>query len=423
MNPRNLDRQIKRDIYGKAQSVRVTSAPGWLDVLESEVREVLASWALPSKFVPSLEPYDQGVSLKNLDFRNLIELPLRLQTAADIRWSLLSRHVGSFAEFHECLAKVPWDLVLPANSNLEVKVESYRSKLFHEGKLSDIIHEHLSAKGYQLNTAESGFRLYFEQVENRHEVFLSMSREPLYHRSYKAALAHRAPLQEHLGAAAIQWFFSLEQQKAWTPTQIYVPFAGSGTLWAETMIKMLQIPLHNWREKFGCEAWPCFPQASWQLIERRRGTLCLKGMKSLPSILLEREPEICQRLPVHVERFRAGGTIPFPTVEVEIKEGDFFDYSLSNKLAHVFLPLNPPYGIRLEQGDTQKSAKDAAAFYLRLAQRIQVLRESLSSVRGFVLVPDPDSLRAFTETLGATRIQGVHSFSQGGQHIRCVAFE
>ena len=138
MSETSKQRQVKREIHGKPQELRIDAAPGWREVLIHELTKVHQSWTLSSKFDAEIQVQEHSIELLNLDFRNLIELPLRLQSAADIRWLLRRRHVGSFSDFGNMLQRIPWELYLPDAASIQFKVESYRSKLLHEGQMREM---------------------------------------------------------------------------------------------------------------------------------------------------------------------------------------------------------------------------------------------------------------------------------------------
>ncbi len=414
------ERALKREIHGKAHEVLVLPAPGWSDVLVREIESVLKSLCLPAKFQPHLTQQDDACLVQNIDFRNLIELPCRLQTAADIRWILRSRHVGSFGEFNTFLQQMPWELYVPNQARVQCKVESYRSKLFHEGKLAEQIEALLQAKGYACVNENPDIRLHFLQIENRHQLALSVTKDPLYHRHYKTQLRHRAPLQEHLAASALQWFFQLPQQKTWLPDLVYVPFAGSGTLWVETLLYRDHIPLNNWRSELGLEVWPAFPAASWGTLQKRLQALSTINSSSCPSLLLDLDPELVEQLKLQVHRIQSEGQLCFPQLSVTVQAGDFFERPWPESSVQPFIPINPPYGIRLEHAAAD--GESAKKFYVRLCQHLRSGLARFPGARGFVLVPDGDAYAGARESLGSEYTLGMQSFSQGGQHIRCLAF-
>lgn len=412
MNDKGLQRQIKKSIHAQPQRLRLEPAPGWDAVLRGELRQLLASFSLPSRSVPTLSEGEE-IWLENLDFRNLIEVPLRLLTAADALWPLQSRHVGSFGELVGMAQDLPWELYLPAGARLHLKVLSYRSKLFHEGKIEELLGGVLREKGYALEEGEGSWRLVCEQIENRHTIYLSLGGEALYRRHYKRQHQHGAPLQEHLAAAALAWGRSL-QEPGWMPDLFCVPFAGSGTFYMEQLLADEYLPAYRFRgaDHYSVSQLVCLPQASWEQIIKR---LDARPRRSLPAaLLIEKDKVIAERLEANLAHFLMVLSPEADDAQPSVVCADVLATELPSA-ARVWMPLNPPYGLRLEQG-----TRDAPDFYRRLGRWL--LAQNVSDLRGLVLIPDADSLRAFSGVLPEGAVQAVQSFTQGGQHIRCLSF-
>ncbi len=416
----SLPRRIKKIIHGAPHRARLEPAPGWGDVLAAEAQRLIGNWSLPSKFEPTVVRNEEGIWLENLDFRNLIELPLRLLTAADVLWSIHSRHVGSFASLLRALEQIEWDLYLPPGAAVRIKVDSFRSKLFHEGKLQGLITEHLMKKGFRVDQERAGLRLYFEQIENRHTVYFSLAGEPLYRRHYKKKQQHVAPLQEHLAASALSWFMNLPDQRSsdWSADLVYVPFAGSGTFYMEYMLLAGRLPSFRWRlPNYAVMRLPSLPPNSWKQIIKRIESNIPSAELLPPALLVEKETEVHQTLQENVDHFLAGFDQPWGLKPPLVVLGDGFQQTLSSSATRIFMPLNPPYGQRLAQG-----AMSPAEFYEGLGYWLRGLGKAGRDLRGFVLIPDSYAEKALIGALPARAVIAGHSFTQGGQHIRCVAF-
>lgn len=401
---------MKKEIYAQPQRLRLEPAPGWDEELIRETSQLMRSWSLPSKFTPTLAK-GEHIWLENLDFRNLIEVPLRLLTAADALWPLQSRHVGSFGELVHLVQNLPWDLYLPAGATLRLKTLSFRSKLFHEGKIEELCAGELQKLGFRIGEGPDSFRLICEQIENRHTIYLSLAGDPLFHRRYKTQHQHGAPLQEHLAAAALSWARSL-QAPEWKPELLCIPFAGSGTFYMEQLLQEAYLPSYRWRlPAYSVASLACLPAASWQQIIKR---LDARPRSPLPrSLLVEKDEETFAGLTANIAGFLRALSPQSDEPQPELVCADVFQQSLPP--LKVWMPLNPPYGLRLEQG-----AMDAPTFYAKLARWLT--QQKATELRGFVLIPDPASLAAFEQIVPRAAVQGIHSFSQGGQHIRCLAF-
>jgi 23S rRNA G2445 N2-methylase RlmL len=397
------ERSVKKHVHGKPQVVRVDSGPGWRAVVEDELRAVLSSPLQRYKFEPQIDPVDDGIEVRNLDFRQMLELPLRILTASEISWQIDTRHVGSFGEFEAFLRSIEWGRFLPEGAAIKIRSHSFRSALYHEGKLDLLTRKILEEFGF----GDKDFRylLRVEQKENRSTVYLSLTPEPLFRRRYKKDYSHPAPLQEHLAASAIRWSMGGIE-----PDFIYVPFAGSGTLVMESWFACHRPALDLWRDFHGLEQLPDFPSSTWAYIKSKLDKVD-EALISSRAIEIDRQGyEIFKNNLTYAET-------RWPAIKQrwEIELGDFAKYRCPQDKHSIFLPLNPPYGLRIGQG-TQD-------LYRQLGRWIARDFEPNQRRFGFVLVADSRAYHAFEQELGRSSIKGVLNFSQGGQHIRCVRFE
>lgn len=397
------ERQIKKHIHAKPQIIRVDSGPGWRATLEDELKDVLTSPLQSYKFVPELVPMDDGIEIHNLDFRQMLELPLRLLTASEIFWQIDTKHVGSFGEFEAFIRGIDWPYYLAEGSKVKVRSYSYASKLYHEGKLDRIAKGILAERGYADKDFNSILRI--EQRENRSTAYLALTPEPMFRRRYKSDFSHPAPLQEHLAASAIRWA-QIEEK----PDSIYVPFAGSGTLVMESWLHFHQPALDLWRNFTCIESLPEFPVSTWTFLKAKLNQLDAKVIAARAVEIDKGGVDVLKKnLDYAAQRW------PGLSSQWEVIATDFLKDTSPLDKKTIFLPLNPPYGLRLEE-DTQDLYRRTGAW----------LKGGFAADQrryGFILVADSKSFHAFEKEIGSTNIRGIQSFTQGGQHIRCVKFD
>lgn len=403
-----LEKRIKKHIHAKPHDIRIVPAPGWKDACEDEVRSILKSFTQPGKFQAELVDDPEGIGVNQLDFRQLIEIPQRLLTAQACLWNILDKHVGSFGELDQALGNLDFALYLPEKCSLQLKVQSFQSHLYHEGKLHEQISRILVGQGYAVKD-EAPWHVLAEQRGNRFKLFLALGPYPLHHRSYKAESRHGAPLQECLAASALRWMMSL--QKGWHPDHIVVPFAGSGTLLFEAWLLLGQIPAYLWNPQQYLEKLPATPKATLDSIRKR---LSERQSELPPATLIEKDKDIAAALPAHIAHF-VGPLSVAPVAHTFC--ADVFPFDIPSG-ASILAPLNPPYGLRLAQEGRSRPMD----FYRDLADFLKKWPKNGQDLRGFVLIPDDDSLQVVRQRLGSEAVQAVQSFSQGGQHIRCLAF-
>jgi 23S rRNA G2445 N2-methylase RlmL len=403
-----LEKRIKKHIHAKPHDLRIVPAPGWKDVCEDEVRFILKTFTQPGKFQAEIQEDPEGIGLTQLDFRQLIEIPQRLLTAQACLWTILDKHVGSFGELDQALANLDFALFLPEKCSVQLKVQSFQSHLYHEGKLHELISRIFAEQGLIVKD-DAPWHLLAEQRGNRFKLFLALGPYPLHHRNYKAESRHGAPLQECLAASALRWMMNL--QKDWRPDHIMVPFAGSGTLLFESWLLLGQTPAYFWNPQQYLEKLPATPRATLDSIRKRLNEhLC----EFAPATLIEKDPEIAAALPAHVESFLKPLNM---TPATDSLCADVFQSTLPAG-AKILAPLNPPYGLRLAHEGKSRPMD----FYRDLAGFLQKWPKKGQDLRGFMLIPDEDSLQVVRQRLGSDSVKAVQSFSQGGQHIRCLAF-
>ncbi|MDQ3232351.1 MAG: hypothetical protein M3Q07_11060, partial [Pseudobdellovibrionaceae bacterium] len=121
-----LEKRIKKHIHAKPQELRIIPAPGWKDICEDEVRFILKTFTQTGKFEAEVQDDPEGVGLKQLDFRQLLEIPQRLLTAQACFWTILDRHVGSFGELTQAIEGLDFELFFPEKSAVQLKVQSFQ---------------------------------------------------------------------------------------------------------------------------------------------------------------------------------------------------------------------------------------------------------------------------------------------------------
>lgn len=396
-------RQIKKQVHGQAHTIRVDSGPGWRTVLEDELREVLTAPLQAYKFVPEIMPDDEGITVSNLDFRQLLELPLRLLTASEILWQIDTKHVGSFGEFEDFIEGINWDFYIQPQQAVKIRVQSFRSGLYHEGKLEKISRAILASKGHE--QTDPKYMIRIEQKENRCTAYLALSQEPLFRRAYKIDYSHPAPLQEHLAAAAIRFTWGKE-----VADLIYVPFAGSGTMVLESWLYAHHPPLDLWRPFKSLESIPAFPEATWKFIKSKLNQTSLKALSARAVEWDVQGVDVLKSNIAHAEK-----NWPSLAGVWDVEGVDVLQDKCPAGAKNIFIPMNPPYGLRLDE-DTQE-------LYLKLGKWLHRAFSPQQHRFGFVLLADSKAFHAFEKGVGAQYMNGIMSFTQGGQHIRCVSFD
>ncbi|HUX19738.1 MAG TPA: hypothetical protein VMW69_00775, partial [Spirochaetia bacterium] len=261
--------------------------------------------------------------------------------------------------------------------------------------------------------------------------------EPIWKRGYRAELSTTAPLREDLAQSAIRMALAGDPAQT-APRSLFVPFAGSGTLLFEYLIAFFGIPPFVFRERYAFERFACGvpPSVGWvrrKLSEELAGRL--KGERRLCAGLVDNDPAAIESVRENLRRFTgavASTAIAEPQLEgvpldLDLVCADVFSEAWSNWLRGrlstgaqgtegLFLPLNPPYGIRLPTGSTEE-------LYGRIGEACRLLSESLRPRRlsGFVLCPTESSWGRFMRGGAGLTFETSH-LTHGGIDIRLCRF-
>jgi len=96
-----------------------------------------------------------------------------------------------------------------------------------------------------------------------------------------------------------------------------------------------------------------------------------------------------------------------------------FNKIISIDAKDIFIPLNPPYGIRLNKGT------NIIQLYQNIAKKINELvtfiQKNNATLSGFILCPNEQTWSAFLKNIKKAKTDTYH-FNQGGMDIRVCQF-
>jgi 23S rRNA G2445 N2-methylase RlmL len=209
------------------------------------------------------------------------------------------------------------------------------------------------------------------------------------------------------------------------PVYILLPFAGSGTLYFETMICVLDLPGFFFGRDYAFTHFICHPGDSYRwMTEQVISDLKQKGSVSVQALLIDTDPGAIEEAGKNLKQFnaafdRAGINRPDEPV---IKQGDAlaepWETLITGSPQTVFLPLNPPFGRRLTEGNRKQ-------LYRLLGRKTAELADHLhrkgTGLTGFLLCPDERKWREAGSEMNGLRTSTAH-FSQGGRDTRLLSF-
>lgn len=397
-----MSKQSKRNILSRPQSFWIEPPGGLVAESLAELKYLLNHPLYPSKFPVSVEEKQGIIWLHSMDFRSGLELGYRLRTARDLWWVIKDIRVGSFKELTKAFSQCSWQDVLSPNACPQIEVKSYQSKLYHEGKIRDLLQQHLM--GLQFNQKVSSEKLMLRQTGNRLTISVSMGGIDLYKRGFKVSLQAKAPLSEHLAAGLLQPFHQTQFD------EILVPFAGSGTLGFESLLMLGNVAPAQLGRSYALETMELSPKPTLKFLRQKLD----QGQQKLPALtLIEISQQQTAALLANREAFTANlGS----QLSAQIIQGDAFSWNpehLTDK--RILLPLNPPYGLRLSQGQSSQG------FYARLGTWIHSVADSCRQLKGFSLCPDEKTYKVLRHLLRDIYTETRH-INQGGRHVRALYF-
>lgn len=381
----------------------IRPAPGWLDLLYREVVALVETPLQKYKFEPKVTMLKGTVKVHRCDWRQGLEIMLRLTTAHDVEWLILESKCTQWSEVDAILKRVPWDSVLPSReAPVHVTSEVFEGFTTASAKLRE---NFCNISGLQHVSEGAAFRFKIELRTDILRISVSLCGDPLYKRGYKAKLIATAPLPEHQAAACIRWI--LAQEKEANPSAVLVPFAGSGTLGFEALIVLSGAGPGAFSREFACELFPCTPAATIGFLRRKLGEKL--SIENLPNVFFnDLNEEAISVLRENVTAFSKKHCF-------QVEEGDFFEWRPElPPEGKILVLLNPPYGNRLARNSS------ISDLYGRIGASV---RENLGRYPGRVLggciCPDELSWRSFLRELRNAKAE-THHFTHGGNEMRLV---
>ncbi len=441
------ERTIRRALYGIPRSALLTVPPGFRESARREVERILADpWH--RDLVPApVEDDGPHLIVRSADLLAIFEILFRSSSLQDVRLVIAEGRVTATRGTGALCREADWSLYLPSPSRVSVTVRTSESRASHKRGIRDEIARVLGRFGIEI-VEEADLRLFADVRRNHMRISLSLAGEPLYRRGYRERLNTAAPLREDLARCALDEGLLFAARQGSAPMRLSVPFAGSGTFLFEYLIRTADIPPCLFPRNYAADTLPFARQASLSWLRRR----AVREVRPLPGLRIlagDAAPDAVRGLQANWERFRGilagtplfggGSAAPPPeepgtaesgTAETGKETGpvvsfdvqDFFAVPASALIpsgsGDLFLPLNPPYGIRLAGEETPARYEKIGSAVMRIAGELGRIGTGFA---GLVLCPDEASWKAFllrTEGL----VRETRHLSQGGLDIRLCLF-
>lgn len=386
----------------------VRPAPGWLEVVFEEVTSIVKSPLQKYKFEPKITLLKSTVKIHRCDWRQGLEIMLRLTAAHDVEWLILESKCSTWSEVDAILGRVPWQEILP-DPKIPVHVSADTSNAFstYSGKLRENL---CKIAGVQHVSEGGALRFKIELRGELLRISLSLCGDPLYKRGYKAKLSATAPLPEHQAAACIRWVLQGLKDPAPIVRSVFVPFAGSGTFGFEALLVLSGSGPGAFSRPFACDLFPCTPTPTMGFL-RRKIAECFTRAPEIRVVFNDFHAETLSHLKENVTGFSHMG-------HFEVLEGDMFALKpVFSKEGKILVLLNPPYGDRLAANS------DMGTFYARLGNSMRTLGDAnKGQIAGGCICPDELTWRRFLKELDFPSAE-THHFTHGGKEMRLVRWQ
>ena len=326
-----LERRIKRRLIGQVQTFFAVTAPG----LESLCRRELQ--ALPEAL--TISGLEKGGVAFSGRLHELYAANLNCRTAHRILMRIGDFRAETFDALVQKTVGIPWELYLPAGCDLDFKVSTHRSRLYHSDAVAERLRQGIKTRmAMQPPVAEETTApphrqcIYARLTHNRCQLSIDSSGANLHKRGIRKS-GGKAPLRETLAAAVLL-------RAGYTGREALCdPMCGSGTFAIEAALIAKKIP-PGWHREFAFKAWPAFRPGRWRHI--RRIATPPDTVWTAPTIYAS------DQLDAAVRALRQTLSAHGLDDVVRVSQRDFerLEGSLLSPAGGIVV-LNPPYGRRL----------------------------------------------------------------------------
>jgi putative N6-adenine-specific DNA methylase len=269
LSPRALERRLKRHFLRDTHAFFAVCALGFEDLLEQELSQLEVRINQYGKRKDSLSPLLEITAKEpgGVSFTGPLELMyhtnLQLRTAHRILLRIDDFLAQSYPMLFNKTSKIPWELYLPEQFNIQVSSKSSR---LHQHKniaktLNDAIQKRLEPLGVKSSLNEHApLEIHVRLFQDRCTLSINTSGEHLHKRGYRT-LTSDAPIRETLAAGLLQTLdlasFDL----------IIDPMCGSGTFPIEAALLNANLA-PGLKRNFAFELLPGFQQSKWERFRR-----------------------------------------------------------------------------------------------------------------------------------------------------------
>lgn len=265
---------------------------------------------------------------------------LRSRLAESVRVRLRPFVAKDFEALRSGLGRLPWHAYLPAGASVDVDVTCHHSRLWHSDAVAErtfgVLSERRGARPTEGAADEPTSRVFVRLERDEVQVSIDASGERLHRRGYRTHVAE-ASLRETLAAALVH----AARRSGARGTALWDPFCGAGTI----LLEWLEMELGRSagaRRAFAFERWPTHDEGAYaELVSS------LPSDAAPPPELRAFGTDVAERA---ILAARANAESAGLAEHFELIHGDF-EASVARVPEGAWVISNPPYGVRLEEGD------------------------------------------------------------------------
>lgn len=310
---------------------------------------------------------DAGVSFV-ASRRDLARANLWLRTASRVITRVDTFEAAEFSTLEKRAKQVPWGDVLRAGAHVQLRVTCKKSRLYHSDAVAERIGRVIEAKvtgsRVDLKAADEEKDTATEVGPRPQLILVRLDRDKctisadssgalLHRRGWRQAVA-KAPLRETLAATLIS-------ASGWDMVSPLVdPFAGSGTIAIEAALKARNIaPGIN--RGFAMETWPGTNSILFSTLRKEARSLA-REKSPARIVAADRDAGACEAMMSNAER--AGVAADIEIVQRSVSETD-----LPALGSRGWVVTNPPYGVRVSEGNDLRSLYQRVGDVMRAGGR------------------------------------------------------
>ncbi|GBF39989.1 hypothetical protein [Leptospira johnsonii] len=407
-----MDWKISKFKSGKPLRWEYLIPPGSARETETLLSQIVSDPFLPRNHTPEFKVFPEKFVLEKTNFRQALEVLVRIPWIRDFRLNLGKFVLDETFSFSGLIESLRENEILPEGWGINFhpqvrgRKEISREELysFWEGSYPGLPDSDL--KNTELNALALGDSIILS---------LSLAGAPIFQRGNFKPLSKSAPVREDTAA----FLLHLLKKKMPNPDAVFVPFAGSGTFVWESASSLFKLGFPHLDRSYMFQEMKEFPAPSWDFLKRKIGPE--EEGKKFTFWYNDSEPEIFSYLNERKEEYQKfiKQFSLSPENRFIGKEGDFFSLSpkevweTAGKPEKIWMPLNPPYGLRIQKGSD-------LGLYRRIAETLKAWWELPGEVSGFVLCPDEETWSSFLKGIHS-KLQTVH-ITHGGLDLRVVYF-